>query len=352
MRIYILVFLVAALLGALLVECGRDFYKILGVSRSATRHQIKKAYRALAMIHHPDRSSDPDSEEKFHDIGAAYEVLNDKEKRKIYDERGEEGLSGNRHGGGDVFSSFFGGFGFGFGGGQRQGHHETPRGADVLLEVLVTLEELYNGEFVEFLRSKPVYQETSGTRKCRCTSKMVTRQLGPGQFQMFPEEVCDSCPNKRLVTEERNLEFEIEPGMSNGQQYRFNGEGEPHIDGDPGDFIVQIQTNKHVIFERKEHDLYTNISITLRDALTGFKMNLTHLDGHKVSVVKDTVTAHGDIITILNEGMPFYDHYTRRGNLYITFEVEFPVKTFSPTEAENIVTLLGQNSEQSAYNGL
>ena len=80
-----------------------------------------------------------------------------------------------------------------------------------------------SGEFVEFLRSKPVYKETSGTRKCRCTSKMVTRQLGPGQFQMFPEEVCDSCPNKRLVTEERTLEFEIESGMTDGQQYRFNG---------------------------------------------------------------------------------------------------------------------------------
>lgn len=233
------VLLVATLLACLLVECGRDFYKILGVSRSATRHQIKKAYRQLAMIHHPDRSTDPDSVQKFQDIGAAYEVLNDKEKRKIYDERGEEGLSGGRQAGGDVFSSFFGGFGFGFGGGHRQGQHETPRGADVLLEVLVTLEELYvgmcetmdefvvifvvSGEFVEFLRAKPVYKETSGTRKCRCSSKMVTRQLGPGQFQMFPEEVCESCPNKRLVIEERTLEFEVEPGMSDGQQYRFNG---------------------------------------------------------------------------------------------------------------------------------
>ena len=89
---------------------------------------------------------------------------------------------------------------------------------DVLVVILFVL-----GEFVEFLRSKPAYKETSGTRKCRCISKMVTRQLGPGQFQMFPEEVCESCPNKRLVTEERTLEFEIEPGMTDGQQYRFNG---------------------------------------------------------------------------------------------------------------------------------
>ena len=74
------------------------------------------------------------------------------------------------------------------------------------------------------MRIKPAYQETSGTRKCRCTSKMVTKQMGPGQFQMYPEEVCESCPNKRLVTESRELEFEIEPGMVNGQQYRFIGQ--------------------------------------------------------------------------------------------------------------------------------
>ena len=80
--------------------------------------------------------------------------------------------------------------------------------------------------------------------------------------------------------------------------YLCLGEGEPHIDGDPGDFIVQIQTNKHLVYERRDHNLFTNISITLRDALTGFRMNLTHLDGHIVSIVKETVTAHGDIMTI------------------------------------------------------
>ena len=76
------------------------------------------------------------------------------------------------------------------------------------------------------------------------------------------------------------------------------GEGEPHIDGDPGDFIVQVQTDKHTTFERRDNDLFTNISITLRDALTGFKMNLTHLDGHKVAIKKETVTAHGDMVSI------------------------------------------------------
>ena len=142
----VLAIIVSLLLLALVAQCGRDFYKILGVSRSATNHQIKKSYRKLAMLYHPDRNNEPGAEQKFHDIGAAYEVLSDTEKRQVYDDRGEEGLSGQRHGGGDVFSTFFGGFGFGFGGGQRGGQQERARGADVLLDVLVTLEELYVGE--------------------------------------------------------------------------------------------------------------------------------------------------------------------------------------------------------------
>lgn len=128
---------------------GRDFYQILGVSRSANTNEIKKAYRKLAKTLHPDKNKDdPDASQKFQDLGAAYEALADPEKRELFDRCGEdclkkEGMMNNA----DPFASFFGDFGFHFGGEQQQ--HETPRGSDIVMELSVSLEELYNGNFIE-----------------------------------------------------------------------------------------------------------------------------------------------------------------------------------------------------------
>lgn len=133
-----------------LVLAGRDFYKILGVSKSASTNQIKKAYRSQAKELHPDKNQDdPDASQKFQDLGAAYEVLSDTEKRKLYDKCGEEclqkdGMMNNA----DPFASFFGDFGFHFGNGHDE-RHETPKGANIVMDVHVTLEDLYSGTFVE-----------------------------------------------------------------------------------------------------------------------------------------------------------------------------------------------------------
>lgn len=141
-----LIYLASAII---LTLAGRDFYQILGVSRSATTNEIKKAYRKLAKALHPDKNQDdPDSSQKFQDLGAAYEALSDPEKRELYDRCGEEclkkdGMMNNN----DPFASFFGDFGFHFGGEPQQ--HETPRGADIVMDMTVTLEELYNGNFIE-----------------------------------------------------------------------------------------------------------------------------------------------------------------------------------------------------------
>lgn len=132
-----------------LTLAGRDFYNILGVSRSANTNEIKKAYRKLAKTLHPDKNQDdPDASQKFQDLGAAYEALSDPEKRELYDRCGEDclkkdGMMNNN----DPFSSFFGDFGFHFGGDQQQ--QDTPRGADIIMELTVSLEELYNGNFIE-----------------------------------------------------------------------------------------------------------------------------------------------------------------------------------------------------------
>uniref|UniRef100_A0A0K8R9R0 Putative molecular chaperone n=1 Tax=Ixodes ricinus TaxID=34613 RepID=A0A0K8R9R0_IXORI len=139
----------------LVLTFRRDFYKILGVSRSANVNQIKKAYRKLAKELHPDKNKDdPHAQEKFQDLGAAYEVLSDSDKRSAYDKHGEEGLKHDAFGGSDPFASFFGDFGF-FGEGSRNEQRETPRGSDVVMDLWVTLEELYSGNFVEVVRNKP-----------------------------------------------------------------------------------------------------------------------------------------------------------------------------------------------------
>lgn len=245
---------------------GRDFYKILDIRKSATTNEVKKAYRKMAKELHPDKNqNDPKASEKFSDLGAAYEVLSDPEKRKKYDRCGEECVKkdGMMDMGGDPFASFFGDFGFGFGG-DNDGQREAPKGANIVMLMSVSLEELYTGNFVEIVRNKPVMKPASGTRQCNCRQEMVTRNLGPGRFQMMQQQVCDECPNVKMVNEERTLEIEIEQGMQDGQETKFVAEGEPHMDGEPGDLIIVVKQAPHNRFTRNGDDLYTNVTISLQ----------------------------------------------------------------------------------------
>ncbi|KAG9510537.1 Exportin-2, partial [Fragariocoptes setiger] len=320
---------------------GRDFYKILGIPKTATEYEIKRSFRKLAIKMHPDKNvDDADATKKFQDLREAFEVLSDPKKRKLYDEGGEERLkkmNGFSSQGMDPFESFFGDF-FGFS--NHPEDKETPRGADVIVDLWVTYEELYVGQFVELKRIKPVYRPAKGTRKCNCRQEMTTRQLGPGRFQMMQQTVCDECENMELTTQERTLEVEVEPGMRDGAEQRFAGEGEPHIDGDPGDLRVRIKTLPHPVFERRGDDLYTNVTVSLSDALTGFSINITHLDGHQVSVTRDKVIWPGARIRKANEGMPNYEDNDTKGTLYITFDIDFPKSAISDEDKEQIKTIL------------
>lgn len=335
------------------VLAGRDFYRILGINKEASLHEVKKAYRRLAKELHPDKNKgDEEASQKFQDLGAAYEVLSDEEKRKKYDRCGEDclkrdGLMDNNF---DPFASFFGDFGF-FGE-QQQHQHETPRGANIVMDVYVTLEDLYSGTFVEITRFKPVVKAAKGTRKCNCRQEMVTKSLGPGRFQMMQQTVCDECPNVKLVNEERMLEMEIEQGMVDGQETKFTAEGEPHLDGEPGDLILKIKTQPHALFERKADDLFTNVTISLQDALNGFTIDLKHLDGHVVSLTRDKVTWPGARIRKKGEGMPNYDNNNLHGTMYVTFDVDFPKQEFSDEDKAALKKILNQSSNNKIYNGL
>lgn len=351
----ITLFLVAEILG------GRDFYGILGINKRATTNEIKKAYRKKAKVMHPDRNpDDPEANAKFQDLGAAYETLSDPEKRKVFDRGGEEAITKmeGQGGGGDPFASFFGGGGgspfgdfFGFDGGNG-GEREIPKGANIVIDLWVTLEELYVGNFVELTHNKPVMKPAKGTRKCNCRQEMVTRSLGPGRFQMSQQQVCDDCPNVKFVSEEHLLEVEIEPGMMDGMEHKFHSEGEPHMDGEPGDLILNVRTYPHNKFERRADDLYINVTVSLVDALNGFDMSIEHLDGHKVQVSREKVTWPGARIRKKGEGMPNYENNNLFGTLYITFDIEFPKGEIAADDKEKIAAILNQKSKTATYNGL
>lgn len=347
--------IVYLILTFIVISClaSRDFYKILGVSKDAKEYEIKSKFRKLAIKMHPDKNiDDKDASKNFQDLREAFEVLSDPKKRKLYDEGGEERLkkmsSGSQGGGMDPFESFFGDF-FGFGGSGNE-NKETPRGSDVLVDLWVSYEELYVGQFVELQRVKPIYQPAKGTRKCNCRQEMITRQLGPGRFQMMQQTVCDECPNMKLGTQEKILEVEIERGMKEGSEQKFHGEGEPHIDGDPGDLKVKIRTLPHPVFERRGDDLFTNATISLADALTGFSITLKHLDGHQVKISREKITWPGAKVRKSGEGMPNYENNHAKGALYITFDVDFPKGEISAEDKEAIRKILSKYKTQSDDN--
>eukprot|EP00271_Cylindrocystis_brebissonii_P013142 TRINITY_DN32752_c0_g1_i1.p1 TRINITY_DN32752_c0_g1~~TRINITY_DN32752_c0_g1_i1.p1 ORF type:complete len:351 (+),score=66.29 TRINITY_DN32752_c0_g1_i1:317-1369(+) len=310
---------------------GKSYYDILQTSKSATDDQIKRSYRKLALKFHPDKNpGDEEASKKFSEINNAYEVLSDREKRQIYDQHGEEGLKqhaaqqgGGGFGGGDIFSQFFGGGGFGFGGGQQEEEEKTPKGDTVTVVLEVTLEDLYVGKTDKFWRDKNILKPAPGKRKCNCKNKMVTKQIGPGMYQQFTQQVCEDCPNVKYVREGLPLTVEVEKGMRDGQEIVFYEEGEPVMEGDPGDLKFVIKTLPHKVFRREGNDLHASVTISLVDSLVGFTKTITHLDGHQVSLGTQGVTKPGEVRTYKGEGMPIHET-TKAGSLHVTFSIDFP----------------------------
>ncbi|KAI0990682.1 hypothetical protein GJ496_001666 [Pomphorhynchus laevis] len=338
-----------------MVFAGRDFYKILGLSRQATRNEITRAFRKLAVKYHPDSNpNEPDAQQKFQEISEAYEILHNKEKKASYDKYGEEGLKQDAQhhhfNNFDSIRSMFGSF-FGF---PSSGEERAEvRGGNVVIDLFVTLNEVYEGEFVEIIRNKPVKKKTSGTRQCNCRTEMKATSLGGGQYTMMQHKICETCPNVKYVTEEQLLDIEIEIGVEDNHVYTFKGEGEPHIDGEAGDLQFIIRIENHFLFKRIGNNLYSNVTISLEDALVGFKFNITHLDGHKVLVDRNCITKPGEVHVLRGEGMPDYLNSDNKGHLYITFDINFPTVTFTEDQKTKIRQLIGKTSlarEQQSIN--
>merc|ERR1711976_764592 len=140
--------------------------------------------------------------------------------------------------------------------------------------------------------------------------------------------------------------------MTDGMETKFVAEGEPHLDGEPGDLIIKIRTYPHERFERRGDDLYTNVTISLSDALNGFELDIEHLDGHKVHVQREKITWPGARIRKKGEGMPNYENNNLFGTMYITFDVEFPKGEMSAEDKETLKKVINQDSVNKVYNGL
>lgn len=301
----------------------KDYYKVLGVPKSATDDEIKKAYRKLAIKYHPDKNQgNKEAEAKFKEIAEAYEVLKDPDKRRKYDEMGanwkyyqqygspRDGFSqygpdrssfsfegdindlfGNAGGFSDFFQSFFGG-------GRQRSTAYAMKGEDYRAEATITLEEAYHG-----------------------TSRLIELN-------------------------NQKLRIKIKPGIQSGQLLRIKGKGALGLQGGPaGDLLINVQIEKHPLYTRKENDLYKQVKVDLYTAVLGGKIEVETLKG-KVKVNVPQGTENGKLLRIKNRGMPYYDQNDKFGHLYIRIEVEMP-KHLSNEEIELFNKLKSISNEKA-----
>jgi molecular chaperone DnaJ len=296
----------------------RDYYEVLGVGRDASESDIKKAYRRLAMKHHPDRNDgDSESEEKFKEASEAYEVLSDGERREAYDRFGHAGVDpsamGAGFGGGagsfsDIFSDVFGDI---FGGGGGRGGSRVQRGADLQYTLEVDLEQAVRGDSVTIRIPALVACEVCdgsgakpGTSPVTCTDcggagqvrvsqgfftlqQTCPRCRGAGKMISDP---CRSCGGRGVQEETKTLSVKVPTGVDTGDRIRLTGEGEMSPSGGPpGDLYVQMAVREHPIFTREGRHLYCEVPISFPDAALGGELEVPTLDGRvKLRIPEET----------------------------------------------------------------
>ena len=334
----------------------RDYYEVLGVSRTATDVEIKSAYRKLALKHHPDRNpGDHAAEEKFKESAEAYSVLADPDKRHLYDRYGHAGLGGAATGGFDpsVFTGFediLGGLGdiFGFGdvlgGGRRRGG--VQRGADLRYDLEISFDEAAKGSETTIQIPRQETCETCsgngaapGTKATTCPQCQGRGQLryqqgfftvartcgqcrGTGSVISKP---CATCKGAGRVQQERKLTVRVPPGIATGQRLRLSGEGEAGgPGGPPGDLYVVIHVQEHPFFHRDGNDLYCEVPLNFPTLALGGEIRIPTLEGEEPFKVPEG-TGSGQSFRLRGRGMP--DVTGRgRGDLFVTVKVSTPKK--------------------------
>lgn len=332
----------------------RDYYEVLGVSKSATEEEIKKAYRMLAKKYHPDANpGDKSAEEKFKEINEAYSILSDSEKRSAYDRFGHSGVDPNSMGGfdtsgfdfdlGDIFSSFFGG---GFG--SRTSRSTVQPGEDIGMELSVTFEEAAFGVRKEVTYNRiekcsacngsgaapGTHPESCST--CKGTGTVRTTQrtmLGMMQStRTCPEcrgsgkiikDRCSDCKGEGRVRKKKTLEFNIPAGINTGERISLRNQGNAGIGGGPnGDLIITILVKPHSFFKRKDYDLYCELPVTFPEAALGTKVTIPTLEGESEFTIPEG-TQPGTVFSLRGKGIKHINS-DRKGDLFVTVNVEVP----------------------------
>jgi molecular chaperone DnaJ len=306
----------------------RDYYEVLGVGRDADDGALKKAYRRLAMKHHPDRNPDNEkAQDHFKEAKEAYEVLSDGNKRAVYDQHGHAGIEQSMGGGGggaggfrDIFDDVFGDiFGSRGGGGQR-----VYRGADLRYELQLSLEDACHGTEAPISvpsRKTCVTCDGSGAR-AGTTPAPCTTCNGVGQVRMQQgffsiqqtcphcrgagkviTDPCGSCDGEGWVRETNALKVKVPPGVDTGNRIRLSGEGEAgESGGPPGDLYVEIQVQKHPIFERDGVNLYCEVPISFTTATLGGELEVPTLD-NRVNLKIPASTQTGKLFRVRGKGV-------------------------------------------------
>jgi molecular chaperone DnaJ len=330
----------------------RDYYEVLGVSKSAAADEIKKAYRRLAMKFHPDRNKDDDeaAEKKFKEAKEAYEVLKDDDKRATYDRFGHDGLKAGAGGAGgfgaegfgDIFGDVFGDI---FGGGRRGGGPQVFRGADLGYELKLDLETAVAGDSVTIDVPTQVGCDTcggSGARKgtdpvaCSACGGVGQVRMQQGFFsiqQTCPAckgagttiaDPCLDCHGRGRIRKTRTLAVKVPAGVDDGDRIRLSGEGEAGRNGGPpGDLYVEIRVRPHRIFEREGANLSCEVPVSFATATLGGDVELPTLDG-TVSLKVPAGTQSGKVFRLRGKGVNTVRD-PRQGDLFAQVAVETPV---------------------------
>ena len=349
-----------------MAENKRDYYEVLGVEKTASADEIKKAYRKAAMKYHPDRNpGDKEAEEKFKEVGEAYEVLSDDGKRSRYDQFGFAGVDPNYGAGQGGYGGYGGGFsGFGdmgdifgdifgdvFGGTGRRSNTNAPRrGENVMSQLELTFEEAAFGceKDVNIQRiescaacngtgSHDGAVETCST--CRGTGSVRTTQNfmgmsmqstsvcpkcnGKGKIIKNP---CNTCKGKGKVRRNKLIKVKVPAGVDEGQSVRVRGEGCVGANGGPaGDVLVEIYIKRHAIFSRRGMDVLCEVPISFAQAALGAQIQVPTLEG-TVTYDLPEGTQTGTSFTLVGKGIPEVNNNRRRGNQRFTVVVETPTR--------------------------